>query len=189
MALLDTGIGHEKIGAGPGLSDLVEVGGLGQFWVSNGWKTQLHDHAYLLERKEKERQDLETTGLVFADLPTFLGHVINVVANYRDGDSQLRHSLTATESRPVLRALAAGRLEKLDWNKARWQGEVGGLFERGAGVVRCEPGSGLQPDGRRQEREGVARGAPWPAGLRHEPAAGTDEGAGKGCEGPAVAAR
>src|SRR5205823_4459647 len=103
----------------------------------------LHDLAYLREREAKGRRDEETARLVCRDLPAFYKQVLSVSVHYREGENEVRDSLTGAEARAVVAALAAGKFEPLDWTEERWREELKGLDDRGAGEVGLTPGLGF----------------------------------------------
>jgi hypothetical protein len=140
---LETGTNHEHLEAAPPLGDLVEISGFGQVWLDNQWKSRLDFHYYEKQREAEDRAAEETVRLVCQDWPIFLKHVLNVVAHYGEGDSQLTGCLTHDESRPILAALAAGKLEPLDWTAERWRMELEQLLARKAGSLDLTPGLGF----------------------------------------------
>jgi RNA polymerase sigma factor (sigma-70 family) len=131
------------VGTYPLLGDLIDVAGFGQVWVSNSWKTVIHDVVFKRRLAAKERRDRETTRLVGRDLPLFLKQVVNVVAHYREGESEITGNLGRDESRAVLDVLAAGKWEQLDWTEDRWQKELAALGERAPGEFDLTPGLGF----------------------------------------------
>jgi hypothetical protein len=82
--------------------------------------------------------------LVCRDFPAFLKQVLNVVAFYREGESQLHGRVDGDGSRAIIEALAAGKLEKLDWTRERWEKELRDVGERGAGELDLTPGLGFK---------------------------------------------
>jgi hypothetical protein len=94
-------------------------------------------------QEEKQRRSQETANLVAQDLPAFLKQVLNVVAHYGQGDKKLTYCMSAVESRPIIDVLAAGKMERLDWNKDRWKRELDALFKREAGSLDLTPGLGF----------------------------------------------
>jgi RNA polymerase sigma factor (sigma-70 family) len=140
---LKAGEDNALVDAFPTAGELVEVAGFGQVWVDNGWKSHLLVIEYKRKLEEKERRDRETARLVGRDLPTFYKQVLTVVVHYREGESELTNHLEPDASRAVLDALAAGKLEKLDWTEERWQKELRDLYDRGAGELALAPGLGF----------------------------------------------
>jgi hypothetical protein len=59
------------------------------------------------------------------------------------GDKEMNVALQAGESRRVVELLAAAKLERLDWSAERWERELKGLIDRGAGSLECAPGLGF----------------------------------------------
>src|SRR5262249_20616486 len=129
--------------SGPVLADLVEVTGFGQAWLDNQWRSRLRDHAFTLEREAEERRREETTALVCRDLPAFWKLVVSVSAHSRQGETHTVSTLSAAEAMPFLAALASAKYEKLDWSRARWEKEMGGVLGRGAGSLDLAPGLGF----------------------------------------------
>jgi RNA polymerase sigma factor (sigma-70 family) len=144
VTLLKTGENNELAGAFPLTGELAEVEGFGQVWLTNQWKYRFQDHVFALEMEAKQRAEMETTELVCRDLPAFLKQVLNVVAGYREGESELHNSITGAESRAIIEAIAAGKLEKLDWTRERWEKELRPLIDRGAGTLDLTPGLGFK---------------------------------------------
>jgi hypothetical protein len=141
---LNAGEDNERAGCSPLTGELVEVEGLGQVWLDGQWKYRLQDHVYELERAAKEREDAETARLVCRDLPAFLKQVLNVVADYREGESRLNRAVLGDDARALVAALSAGKLEKLDWTRERWEKELRDVFERDAGSLDLTPGLGFR---------------------------------------------
>jgi RNA polymerase sigma factor (sigma-70 family) len=141
---LKAGPDNEGVECSPLLGELVEVEGFGPVWIDNQWKYRLQQHAYELELAAKERRELETAALVCRDFPAFLKQVLNVVASYREGESQLQGSVAGDGSRAIIAALSAGKLEKLDWTRERWEKELRDVLERGAGELDLTPGLGFK---------------------------------------------
>jgi RNA polymerase sigma factor (sigma-70 family) len=131
------------VGTYPVLADLIDVAGFGQVWVSNSWKNATHDLVFKRKLAAKERRDRETARLVGRDLPLFFKQVVNAVAHYREGESEITDNLGTDESRAVLDVLAAGKWQQLDWTDERWQKELAALGERGAGEFDLTPGLGF----------------------------------------------
>jgi hypothetical protein len=143
VTLLKTGEDNEAVGAAPLLGDLVEVAGFGPVWIDNQWKYRFSTYVQTKAREAKERADQETAELVCRDLPSFFKQVINVVAAYRGGESQLIDALSADRSRLILETLAGGTYEKLDWTREPWQKELDDLIGRGAGGLDLTPALGF----------------------------------------------
>ena len=141
---LKAGPDNEGVECSPLLGELVEVEGFGPVWIDNQWKYRLQQHAFDLEQAAKERRELETAALVCRDFPAFLKQVLNVVAFYREGESQLHGPVDGDGSRAIIEALAAGKLEKLDWTRDRWGKEMRDVGERGAGELDLTPGLGFK---------------------------------------------
>jgi hypothetical protein len=137
-------VNDDRVPCGPVLGELVEVEGFGQLWLDNQWKYRLQHYAMELEMATKQREELETAALVCRDFPAFLKQVLNVVAEYREGESQLHGRVTGDGSRAIVEALAAGKLETLDWTPERWKKEVRDLHRRGAGFFDLTPGLGFK---------------------------------------------
>jgi hypothetical protein len=127
----------------PLVADLIDVAGFGQVWVSNRWKNAIQDVVFKRRQAAKERRDRETARLVGRDLPLFMKQVVNVVAHYREGESEIAGNLGTDESRAVLAVLAAGKWEQLDWTEDRWQKELAALGERAPGEFDLTPGLGF----------------------------------------------
>jgi RNA polymerase sigma factor (sigma-70 family) len=144
VTLLKAGPDNEGVGCSPLLGELVEVEGFGPVWIDNPWKYRLQQHAFELELAAKERRELETAALVCRDFPAFLKQVLNVVASYREGESELNGRVTGDDSRAIIAALAAGKLEKLDWTRERWEKELRDVLDRGAGSLDLTPGLGFK---------------------------------------------
>src|SRR5262249_31172706 len=102
VTLLKAGSDNEGVECSPLLGELVEVEGFGPVWIDNQWKYRLQQHAFELELAAKERRELETAALVCRDFPAFLKQVLNVVASYREGESQLRGEVTGDNSRAII---------------------------------------------------------------------------------------
>jgi hypothetical protein len=143
VTLLKTGDDNEAVGVAPLMGDLVEVAGFGPVWIDNQWKYRFPTYVQAKEREAKERADQETAELVCRDLPAFVKQVINAVAAYREGESQLTEALSADRSRPILEALAGSKYERLDWTREHWQKELDDLSGRGAGGLDLAPGLGF----------------------------------------------
>jgi hypothetical protein len=144
VTLLKTGPDNERVDCAPLLGDLVEVEGFGQLWLANQWKYRLQQHAIQAELAAKERQSQETAALVCRDFPLFLKQVLNVVAGFREEGIQVRGCVDGDGSRAVLEALAAAKLEGLDWTRERWEKELRDLRQRGAGALDLTPGLGFK---------------------------------------------
>jgi RNA polymerase sigma factor (sigma-70 family) len=140
---LDVARGRKAIKAAPGLADLVEVEGFGRLWLDSQWRQGFDQHVFQRDQAAKGRRAEETTVLVCRDLPLFWKQVLGVTAHYRVGEKEINVSLQAGESRPVVALLAGAKLERLDWSPARWDRELKGLIDRGAGSLECAPGAGF----------------------------------------------
>jgi hypothetical protein len=134
--------GGPALESGPVLGDLVEVSGFGQVWINQDWKSNPSMLLFRKEQEAAERRNQETARLVCEDFATFLRHVRNLEVFYRD-KGQIRAAVNEQNSRPVLRALAEGKLEKLDWDAERWRKEEGDLIDREAGEILLVPGLGF----------------------------------------------
>jgi RNA polymerase sigma factor (sigma-70 family) len=134
---------RERIKAGPGLADLVEVEGFGPLWLDSQWRQGFDQHVFQRDQAAKDRRAEETTVLVCRDLPLFWKQVLGVTAHYRMGDKEMNVSLQAGESRVVVELLTSAKLERLDWSSARWERELKDLIDRGAGSLECAPGLGF----------------------------------------------
>jgi RNA polymerase sigma factor (sigma-70 family) len=141
---LKTGTDNGRVECAPLLGELVEVEGFGQLWIDGSWRGGLDLYADQIWHEAHEREEMETAALVCRDLSTFLKLVLNVVAGYREGESQLQGRVSADGSRAIIAALSAGKLEKLDWTRERWEKELGGVLERGAGELDLTPGLGFK---------------------------------------------
>ena len=71
------------------------------------------------------KRDLETSRLVCADFSTFLRLVLNVVVHFPEGEQETNANVKGAEAQALVRALSAGKLEKLDWSEERWRQEMG----------------------------------------------------------------
>jgi RNA polymerase sigma factor (sigma-70 family) len=133
---------RQSVRAAPALADLVEVDGLGQLWLDNGWRQRFDQHRMMADLDAEGRRTDRTTELVCRDLPAFWKQVISVTAHYRQGEKEMHITLPTGEARPVVDLLAAGRLEKLDWAGGGWERKVKDLIDRGAGSLDLAPGLG-----------------------------------------------
>jgi hypothetical protein len=128
----------------PFLSDLVEVPGLGQFWINNQWQSRFSNLAYDRQRLAKARREEETSRLVCRDLPAFFKLVVSINSRYTQGKHQMDGLLPADEARAVLHLLGAGKFAALDWSEERWEKELTDLYDRGAAELALVPGLGYQ---------------------------------------------
>jgi RNA polymerase sigma factor (sigma-70 family) len=143
LKYFETGADNEKVGVAPLGGDLVEVVGIGQVWLDRQWRYRFMTLFSQRRMEEHQQRILETTRLVGADLPAFLDQVVNLVAYYREGESQLSQWVSADASRPILAAMKIARIEKLDWTEERWRAEGEKLEKRGAGSLDLVPGHGF----------------------------------------------